>query len=188
MIFCDAGGNVSWLWNLWLLTWFWGRPVTRERSHVNFSCNICLKVPSQCLLLIILITIFYFFCSWSFNFLFYNRKLKRIVTFRLSCFRWVENFITFIKCLGLHFVCIKYLLLDNVVCGSNLIGDGFSFDEMLDEYDEEIFADMDIWVNTMSIMLAYPNYHPPMCSFCNIRSFHMCSSVILKIVSVVSKS
>ncbi|XP_004496993.1 uncharacterized protein [Cicer arietinum] len=50
---------------------------------------------------------------WSFNFLFYNRKLKRIVTFRLSCF-------------------------------SNLIGDGFSFDEMLDEYDEEIFADMDI--------------------------------------------
>ncbi|GAU24327.1 hypothetical protein TSUD_49160 [Trifolium subterraneum] len=50
---------------------------------------------------------------WSFNFLFYNRKLKRIVTFRLSCF-------------------------------SNLLADGFSFDEMLDEYDEEIFANMDI--------------------------------------------
>lgn len=50
---------------------------------------------------------------WSFNFLFYNRKLKRIVTFRLSCF-------------------------------SNLIADGFSFDEICDEYDEEIFADMDI--------------------------------------------
>ncbi|XP_058769468.1 uncharacterized protein LOC131643294 [Vicia villosa] len=50
---------------------------------------------------------------WSFNFLFYNRKLKRIVTFRLSSF-------------------------------SNLIADGFSFDEILDEYDEEIFADMDI--------------------------------------------
>ncbi|WJX15014.1 hypothetical protein P8452_05208 [Trifolium repens] len=50
---------------------------------------------------------------WSFNFLFYNRKLKRIVTFRLSCF-------------------------------SNLLADGFSFDEMLDEYDEEIFTNMDI--------------------------------------------
>ncbi|AES62818.1 repressor of RNA polymerase III transcription MAF1 protein [Medicago truncatula] len=50
---------------------------------------------------------------WSFNFLFYNRKLKRIVTFRLSCF-------------------------------SNLIADGFSLDEICDEYDEEIFADMDI--------------------------------------------
>ncbi|GAU19493.1 hypothetical protein TSUD_77370 [Trifolium subterraneum] len=50
---------------------------------------------------------------WSFNFLFYNRKLKRIVTFRLSCF-------------------------------SNLLADGFSFNEMLDEYDEEIFANMDI--------------------------------------------
>ncbi|XP_045830752.1 repressor of RNA polymerase III transcription MAF1 homolog [Trifolium pratense] len=50
---------------------------------------------------------------WSFNFLFYNRKLKRIVTFRLSCF-------------------------------SNLLADGFSFDEMLDGYDEEIFSNMDI--------------------------------------------
>ncbi|WVY98057.1 hypothetical protein V8G54_030208 [Vigna mungo] len=50
---------------------------------------------------------------WSFNFLFYNRKLKRIVTFRFSCF-------------------------------SNLIADGLLVDEMLNEYDEEIFTDMDI--------------------------------------------
>ncbi|KAJ1377713.1 Repressor of RNA polymerase III transcription Maf1 [Sesbania bispinosa] len=50
---------------------------------------------------------------WSFNFLFYNRKLKRIVTFRFSCF-------------------------------SNLIADGFLVDEIHNEYDEEIFADMDI--------------------------------------------
>ncbi|XP_020205993.1 repressor of RNA polymerase III transcription MAF1 homolog [Cajanus cajan] len=50
---------------------------------------------------------------WSFNFLFYNRKLKRIVTFQFSCF-------------------------------SNLITDGLLVDEMHNEYDEEIFADMDI--------------------------------------------
>ncbi|RDX64400.1 Repressor of RNA polymerase III transcription MAF1-like protein, partial [Mucuna pruriens] len=50
---------------------------------------------------------------WSFNFLFYNRKLKRIVTFQFSCF-------------------------------SNLIVDGLLVDEMHNEYDEEIFADMDI--------------------------------------------
>ncbi|TKY50932.1 Repressor of RNA polymerase III transcription MAF1-like [Spatholobus suberectus] len=50
---------------------------------------------------------------WSFNFLFYNRKLKRIVTFRFSCF-------------------------------SNLIADRLFVDEIHNEYDEEIFADMDI--------------------------------------------
>ncbi|KAL9317208.1 hypothetical protein ACSQ67_013725 [Phaseolus vulgaris] len=50
---------------------------------------------------------------WSFNFLFYNRKLKRIVTFRFSCF-------------------------------SNLIADGLLVDEIHNEYDEEIFTDMDI--------------------------------------------
>ncbi|KAL2948207.1 hypothetical protein AAZX31_20G112700 [Glycine max] len=50
---------------------------------------------------------------WSFNFLFYNRKLKRIVSFRFSCF-------------------------------SNLIADGLLIDDIHNEYDEEIFADMDI--------------------------------------------
>lgn len=50
---------------------------------------------------------------WSFNFLFYNRKLKRIVAFRFSCF-------------------------------SNLIAGGFLMDEMHNEYDVEIFADMDM--------------------------------------------
>nr|XP_025675521.1 repressor of RNA polymerase III transcription MAF1 homolog isoform X2 [Arachis hypogaea] len=50
---------------------------------------------------------------WSFNFLFYNRKLKRIVTFRFSCF-------------------------------SNLVADGFLMDGVLNEDDDEIFADMDI--------------------------------------------
>ncbi|KAK7357700.1 hypothetical protein VNO80_16995 [Phaseolus coccineus] len=50
---------------------------------------------------------------WSFNFLFYNRKLKRIVTFRFSCF-------------------------------SNLIADGLLVDDIHNEYDEEIFTDMDI--------------------------------------------
>ncbi|KAH1231041.1 Repressor of RNA polymerase III transcription MAF1 [Glycine max] len=50
---------------------------------------------------------------WSFNFLFYNRKLKRIVSFRFSCF-------------------------------SNLIAEGLLIDDIHNEYDEEIFADMDI--------------------------------------------
>ncbi|XP_057423818.1 uncharacterized protein LOC130717573 [Lotus japonicus] len=50
---------------------------------------------------------------WSFNFLFYNRKLKRVVTFHFSCF-------------------------------SNLITDGFLADEFHNDYDEQIFADMDI--------------------------------------------
>ncbi|KAK7280375.1 hypothetical protein RJT34_25439 [Clitoria ternatea] len=50
---------------------------------------------------------------WSFNFLFYNRKLKRVVTFQFSCF-------------------------------SNLIADGLLVDEIHNEYEEEIFADMDI--------------------------------------------
>ncbi|MED6206930.1 hypothetical protein PIB30_031272 [Stylosanthes scabra] len=50
---------------------------------------------------------------WSFNFLFYNRKLKRVVTFRFSCF-------------------------------SNLVADGFLMDGVLNEGDDEIFADMDI--------------------------------------------
>ncbi|KAJ7943050.1 Repressor of RNA polymerase III transcription, partial [Quillaja saponaria] len=50
---------------------------------------------------------------WSFNFFFYNRKLKRIVSFRFSCF-------------------------------SNLVADGFLMDEISNEEDGEIFADMDI--------------------------------------------
>jgi hypothetical protein len=37
------------------------------------------------------------------------------------------------------------------------LADGFSFDEMLDEYDEEIFTNMDIWVNIIPIMLSYPD-------------------------------
>ena len=158
---CDAGGEVSGLRNLWLCAWLWGWSVTGERSNVNLLLlaeKLKLLSHSFCLLYITLITVFSVFHRWSFNFLFYNRKLKRIVTFRFSCFRW--DFIIFVKYLELLFVCVYIQHYHNAVCGSNLIADGFLVDGIRNEEDEEIFADMDMWVNTASIMLAYQDYRP----------------------------
>jgi hypothetical protein len=45
------------------------------------------------------LTWIFFFNSWSFNFFFYNRKLKRVVSFRFCCFRWVDTFCFILCCL-----------------------------------------------------------------------------------------
>ncbi|CAL2232457.1 unnamed protein product [Prunus armeniaca] len=75
---------------------------------------------------------------WSFNFFFYNRKLKRVVSFRLSCERWVTVILKFNN-VPKNYQLAKgfYVLL--AVFGSNLVADGLFYEE-----DGEIFDGMDI--------------------------------------------
>ncbi|XP_047181868.1 repressor of RNA polymerase III transcription MAF1 homolog, partial [Vigna umbellata] len=60
---------------------------------------------------------------WSFNFLFYNRKLKRIVTFRFSCFRSVGNFTICSESIWLHLHLFQpqFLLWQYLIAGRMLL-------------------------------------------------------------------
>lgn len=90
LIHSVAGCEVTWMWNLQLQSRFWFRPIPWERSNVSFCIT---DVHRMIFLWSCFITCPVFF-RWSFNFFFYNRKLKRVVSFRFSCLRWVKKFLS----------------------------------------------------------------------------------------------
>lgn len=98
-----AGCWISRMRNLRLPTWFWCRSVSWKRSCVShlFGCSInlhmqetwCIIIHQICLKWHVYFQWCFLFCAirWSFNFFFYNRKLKRVVSFHICCLRWSFN-------------------------------------------------------------------------------------------------
>lgn len=84
------------MWNLQLQPGGWSRSVLWERSHVSLHTNkakrdghffnfLYKKVHRRSLTFAISQLLVP--SRWSYHFFFYNRKLKRVVTFRFSCLR-----------------------------------------------------------------------------------------------------
>lgn len=83
------------------------------------------------------------FSRWSYHFFFYNRRLKRVVSFRFSCVRWLLNPSNIPGC---EILLLTSIFRPNQLYCSNLVGEGHLLDDSSFDEDGEIFDGMDMWI------------------------------------------